>query len=409
MVVQTQAASAQPHTYYPQHHYYHHHYSSQSKQQPHQLPSQQQSQQSQQSQSLPQPRRTQMQSTVGYPHVPRISVPFPKPGSDAAARSTPTSPEYPSSTVGGMVRSPGALASQHPTQGATTHMSEKTGIMISSGQGVSSQTQQMAMHASSYSQKSVSASTEDPSPQRTRAPDSPFSGTYQHTQPISNVMRSPTIRQRQRGQSMSSVSSSRRRDSRSEHKLPYSRPVGETQSPKSPQAQIPSALAQSPRRTYRRHPKKDPNAPEKWRSAYQLFRDDVNRELHGQDIPFSEMSKIHSKRWTDLSDEKRTVYFERSRQDKEDYAAKMTVYEKTPEFRQYSEYLDKFYKQESTVNRVGRPKGTKSSKAKGKGPDRGGSEEYDYENSPSIGAAKPSMSASSSPPPSLSSLDRSPG
>ncbi|KAJ1815274.1 hypothetical protein LPJ56_004618, partial [Coemansia sp. RSA 2599] len=266
------------------------------------------------------------------------------------------------------------------------------------------------MRASSYSQKSVSASTEDPSPQRTRAPESPFSGTYQHTPPISSIMRSPTMRQRQRGQSMSSVTTSgRRRDSRSEHKLPYSRPTGDTQSPKSPQAQVSSAIAQSPRRTYRRHPKKDPNAPEKWRSAYQLFRDDVNRELHGQDIPFSEMSKIHSKRWAELGDEKRTVYFERSRQDKEEYAAKMAVYEKTPEFRQYSEYLDKFYKQESTVNRVGRPKGTKSSKARGKGPDVSMSEDYDYENSPSIGAAKPSASASSSPPPSMSSIERSPG
>ncbi|KAJ2887001.1 hypothetical protein FB639_001458 [Coemansia asiatica] len=267
----------------------------------------------------------------------------------------------------------------------------------------------MMMHASSYSQKSISASTEDLSPQRTRAPESPFSGIYQHTPPISKVMRSPTMRQRQRGQSISSVTSSRRRDSRSEHKLPYARPAGDTQSPKSPQAQIPSALAQSPRRTYRRHPKKDPNAPEKWRSAYQLFRDDVNRELHGQDIPFSEMSKIHSKRWAELSDEKRAVYFERSRQDKEDYEAKMAVYQRTSEFRQYSEYLEKFYKQESTVNRVGRPKGTRSSKARGKGPDMGMSEDYDYENSPGIGAAKPSVSASSSSPPSMSSIEHSPG
>ncbi|KAJ2782740.1 hypothetical protein GGI15_002817 [Coemansia interrupta] len=155
---------------------------------------------------------------------------------------------------------------------------------------------------------------------------------------------------------------------------------------------------------------KDPNAPEKWRSAYQLFRDDINRELQGQDIPFSEMSKIHSKRWSELSDDKRNVYFQKSRRDKEEYVAKMAVYEQTPEFRQYNDYLEKFYQQESTVNRVGRPKGAKSSKGKGKGPDTSMPEDYDYDVSPHVGAAKPSMSlpSSSSPPPSASSHDDMP-
>ncbi|KAJ1667238.1 hypothetical protein EV178_001488 [Coemansia sp. RSA 1646] len=121
-------------------------------------------------------------------------------------------------------------------------------------------------------------------------------------------------------------------------------------------------------RTYRRHPKKDPNAPEKWRSAYQLFRDDVNRELHGQDIPFSDMSKIHSKRWAELSEDLRVKYFEQSNRDKEEYLRKMAAYEQTLEYKQYGEYLHNFYKQDSTVNRVGRPKGTRSSASKGKDP-----------------------------------------
>ncbi|KAJ2547669.1 hypothetical protein EV175_005127 [Coemansia sp. RSA 1933] len=101
-------------------------------------------------------------------------------------------------------------------------------------------------------------------------------------------------------------------------------------------------------RTYRRHPKKDPNAPEKWRSAYQLFRDDVNRELHGQDIPFSDMSKIHSKRWSELSKELSAKYFEQSNRDKEEYLRKMAAYELTLEYKQYIEYLHNFYKQDST-------------------------------------------------------------
>ncbi|KAJ2877852.1 hypothetical protein IWW38_006470, partial [Coemansia aciculifera] len=140
------------------------------------------------------------------------------------------------------------------------------------------------------------------------------------------------MRQRTRGQSISSVvasTSSRRRDSRADPKRPYSRPSTDPdpQSPNSP------VSPQSPKRTYRRHPKKDPNAPEKWRSAYQLFRDDVNRELQGQDIPFSEMSRIHSKRWTELSVDERAMYVERSKVDKQEYKQKMELYEKTLEFK----------------------------------------------------------------------------
>ncbi|KAJ2458598.1 hypothetical protein GGF42_001971 [Coemansia sp. RSA 2424] len=151
-------------------------------------------------------------------------------------------------------------------------------------------------------------------------------------------MRSPQMRQRTRGQSISSVvasTSSRRRDSRADSKRPYSRPSTDPdpQSPKSP------VSPQSPKRTYRRHPKKDPNAPEKWRSAYQLFRDDVNRELQGQEIPFSEMSRIHSKRWTELSGDERATYVERSKIDKQDYKQKMDLYEQTLEFKVMSRLL----------------------------------------------------------------------
>ncbi|KAJ1964475.1 hypothetical protein GGI12_001395 [Dipsacomyces acuminosporus] len=42
----------------------------------------------------------------------------------------------------------------------------------------------------------------------------------------------------------------------------------------------------------------------------------------------------------------------------------MVIYKQTPEYQQYEQYLDKFYKLESTVNRVGRPKGTRPSRAK---------------------------------------------
>ncbi|KAJ2411553.1 hypothetical protein GGI10_004199, partial [Coemansia sp. RSA 2530] len=82
------------------------------------------------------------------------------------------------------------------------------------------------------------------------------------------------------------------------------------------------------------------------------------------------MSKIHSKRWSQLNGDERATYVERSKVDKQEYKQKMELYEQTLEFKQYDEYLDQFYRQESTVNRVGRPKGTQSSKSKGKSADR---------------------------------------
>ncbi|KAJ2080485.1 hypothetical protein H4R24_003051 [Coemansia sp. RSA 988] len=199
--------------------------------------------------------------------------------------------------------------------------------------------------------------------------------SYDQPATIASVVRRSSIRQRPRGQSISSTPGTssttanvaKRRGSRADPRLPYARPEVDPQEPKSPRPVQQNTSPQSPRRTYRRHPKKDPNAPEKWRSAYQLFRDDVNHELHGSDIPFSEMSKIHSKRWAELGDETREMYFQRSKSDKEEYLGNMAVYRQTPEFKQYEEYLEKFYQQESAVNRVGRPRGARSVRGKGRG------------------------------------------
>ncbi|KAJ1856155.1 hypothetical protein LPJ76_002728 [Coemansia sp. RSA 638] len=72
---------------------------------------------------------------------------------------------------------------------------------------------------------------------------------------------------------------------------------------------------------------------------------------------------------------------------------------------QYEEYLDTFYQQDSTVNRVGRPKGAKSSKPKGKSAEyesqRGG---YNQTQSPETdGKHSGSMSTTpSSPSPLIS-------
>ncbi|PIA14991.1 hypothetical protein COEREDRAFT_93622 [Coemansia reversa NRRL 1564] len=264
--------------------------------------------------------------------------------------------------------------------------------------------------------KNMSASTDASSPRGPQDTATPIHlESYSQPATVSNVMRRSSIRQRSRGQSMSSAlpmtststNAARRRSSRADSRVPYARPEVESQEPKSPRTVQRNTPPQSPRRTYRRHPKKDPNAPEKWRSAYQLFRDDVNHELYGNDIPFSEMSRIHSKRWAELGDETREMYFQRSKSDKKEYLGKMAVYRQTPEFKQYEEYLEKFYQQESAVNRVGRPRGARSvrSKGRGKGKDPESdpvAEAYDEMQDTIAGATDPehmSTSSLSSPDP----------
>ncbi|KAJ1915387.1 hypothetical protein H4219_004352 [Mycoemilia scoparia] len=109
-----------------------------------------------------------------------------------------------------------------------------------------------------------------------------------------------------------------------------------------------------------RHPKKDVNAPEKWKSAYQMFRDDLNRELADRNLDFVEMSKLHSEKWANLTPERRKWYEDRAKEAKDEYDRQMNIYRQTESYKQYQKYLDHFYAQEDTVGRVGRPKGRKN-------------------------------------------------
>ncbi|KAJ2277008.1 hypothetical protein J3F81_001123 [Coemansia sp. RSA 371] len=350
----------------------------------------------------------QQQSGLAYPH--RHATPFGKDHADEAPRPT-------SSSAVQLSRGNVAPARSHPTihmrpsksppvMGSTTGNVPRISTNISQHIDLA-QRQHSYTQSGAYATHPASASTDTSSPHRlhnSAIPPHPAS----NQQPQVLAGRRPLVKQRPRGQSISSLppvastsATSRRRGSRADPRSPYMRPAADPQSPQTlPQHVSP----QSPRRTYRRHPKKDPNAPEKWRSAYQLFRDDVNQELHGQDIQFSEMSKIHSKRWAELSDDTRNMYFQKSKSDKEEYLQRMLVYERTPEYKQYEEYLDTFYQQDSTVNRVGRPKGAKSSKPKGKSAEyesqRGG---YNQTQSPETDD-KHSGTMSTTPPSSPSPL-----
>ncbi|KAJ1938830.1 hypothetical protein FBU59_004321 [Linderina macrospora] len=202
--------------------------------------------------------------------------------------------------------------------------------------------------------------------------------------PGSLVINTSQSQAAQRPRGLSSASSAPSRPSRSRHgshaiaTSPYRRPGADPHSPRRPtsEASYPQAgQAQSPqspqspsssKRKYKRHPKKDINAPAKWRSAYQLFRDDIYNELQGQGIEFGSMSKIQSERWRALDAAAKEQYEERVRLDRTRYEQQMEVYKHTTEYRTYQAYLERFHAQENTVNRVGRPRGRTNSRSRQK-------------------------------------------
>ncbi|KAJ2848917.1 hypothetical protein IWW36_002994 [Coemansia brasiliensis] len=285
--------------------------------------------------SIQQQQQKMAMPSQTYTQLP--TVPFPQAHADSPARQTVVSASLPRPLPGLHTR-----LSKSPPPSKVYPADSIPYISTNVNRQVEPKHQQRHSQTSIHLLQPTSAST-DASPSHLPPGNSPLShppGPRPSTSAIESANQKPTAKQRQRGHSVSSqppVAStstvSRRRGSRADPRSPYLRPAIDPQSPKSPQAQVQQLMPQSPRRTYRRHPKKDPNAPEKWRSAYQLFRDDVNQELHGQEIPFSEMSKIHSKRWAELDDHTRNMYFQRSRNDKEEYLRKMAIYEDTQEYK----------------------------------------------------------------------------
>ncbi|PVU88498.1 hypothetical protein BB561_005819 [Smittium simulii] len=121
-----------------------------------------------------------------------------------------------------------------------------------------------------------------------------------------------------------------------------------------------TSITNSPyKRKYKKHPKKDPNAPEKWKSAYQLFREDINKKLEHKKLSFVELSKIHSDQWANLDINQKKYYNDLAMKAKIEYEKKMNQYRKSIQYKEFQEYLNQFYSQEDTVGRVGRPKGKK--------------------------------------------------
>nr|CAG8463223.1 6536_t:CDS:10 [Entrophospora candida] len=96
------------------------------------------------------------------------------------------------------------------------------------------------------------------------------------------------------------------------------------------------------KRKYKRHPKRDKNAPVKPLSAYVMFSHKVREEYQGKNISFPDMAKIVGDRWKSIPAEEKEMIENEAAKAKEEYLAAMTVYKTTDKWKQYQEYLRDF-------------------------------------------------------------------
>ncbi|KAM0223656.1 hypothetical protein ACHAPA_012111 [Fusarium lateritium] len=101
------------------------------------------------------------------------------------------------------------------------------------------------------------------------------------------------------------------------------------------------------KRKYRRHPKPDENAPERPPSAYVLFSNKMREDLRSQNLTFTEIAKLVGENWQNLNASEKEAYESQANADKEKYHRDLMEYKKTPDYRQYVQYLHEFKEKQS--------------------------------------------------------------
>ncbi|CAN9208256.1 unnamed protein product [Alternaria alternata] len=106
--------------------------------------------------------------------------------------------------------------------------------------------------------------------------------------------------------------------------------------------QLPQQLTRATR-PYRRHPRPDPNAPHKPKTAYVLFSEHVRQDPALSRSSFTEIAKEAGKRWRELSHEERTIIWETPAADRlQDYRKELERYKQTEKCRSHQTYLEGF-------------------------------------------------------------------
>lgn len=87
------------------------------------------------------------------------------------------------------------------------------------------------------------------------------------------------------------------------------------------------------KRKYRRHPKRDKNAPKRPPSAYIMFSNDMRAKINNKSKTFSEMAKTIGEEWKKLDPNKKQAYELEAMKAKNAYQVAMQQYRKTSEYK----------------------------------------------------------------------------
>ncbi|KAJ4320951.1 hypothetical protein N0V94_003127 [Neodidymelliopsis sp. IMI 364377] len=116
-----------------------------------------------------------------------------------------------------------------------------------------------------------------------------------------------------------------------------------------------------PTRQYRRHPKADPNTPQKPKTAYVLFGEQVRQEPALSRLSFVEIAREVGKRWRELRPEERVNTWESPAADRlKEYKEEIERYKQTDDYQNYQLYLEAF-KQGRQDTELMRPPDNKAS------------------------------------------------
>ena len=98
----------------------------------------------------------------------------------------------------------------------------------------------------------------------------------------------------------------------------------------------------STKRRYRRHPRADPHAPKRPKTAYVMFADHLRTDPAVGSLSFTEISRVVGMRWQALPREEKYLWNIQAAQAMHSYAQAMDEYRKTDTFREHRKYLEQF-------------------------------------------------------------------
>ncbi|KAH5132671.1 hypothetical protein HBI73_084470 [Parastagonospora nodorum] len=116
------------------------------------------------------------------------------------------------------------------------------------------------------------------------------------------------------------------------------------------------------KRRYRRHPRPDPNAPKKPKTAYVNFADQLRTDPQVSQLSFVDIAREVGRRWQDLPTEQKRVWESNAARAMQEFESQMDEYKKTDNWRKYQIYLNEFksHQSQSQSSTGKRPHGSRS-------------------------------------------------